>query len=171
MGLVPGMGKDNERPPNMSAHLWFIRSLVGLAFTLWSVALANPLLKFNNWSVPVQTNQIYPLQVGRAPPACSVFVDATIVAIVAVGIASGAAAIDNEDVRKLASFLISAAGFWCAIGGLLSADYVFGSHKGWHATPLTGVWLIWGAMGVLGIANFVFRSIPDISKTPDSAPT
>jgi hypothetical protein len=163
VGLVPGEGNDNEAPPTQTGRIWFLRSCVGLAFALWSTALAQPLAEItghcsdtHDWGV-IQTNQVYPFTTGHAPPWASWFVGLTFLAIIMAGVAVGTLSFEDKGARLLADGLSFAVGLWCFFGGVSSVlRLVFPGTTGdgctpSHVTPLAGTWLIWIAMALLGV--------------------
>jgi hypothetical protein len=165
VGLIPGQGNDNESPPTETGHVWFFRSCVGLAFALWSTALAAPLANITghcsggrDWGV-IQTNEVYPFTTGQAPSNASWFVSGTFLAIIMAGVAVGTLTFEDKGARNLAGGLSFTVGLWCFFVGLGSVATVLGLQNlqrdagctPSNITPLAGMWLIWIAMALLGL--------------------
>src|SRR5690349_11749080 len=120
MSLISGMGNSSERPPHhrhVSGHLWFARALIGAAFTLCVTAISAPLVKQSDWTLPIQTNQVYPFQVGKAPDLWSVYVDGAIIAVFVAAIASGAVAVDDDTISGFGEACTWIAGGVCVLFG------------------------------------------------------
>ncbi|AFU02946.1 hypothetical protein [Nocardia brasiliensis] len=126
-----------------------------MAFVLWAAAQTQPLAELTDdrWAL-IRTNEVYPFRPwGTAPMWVVLFVDCSLLAVIATGAALRAASSRDRTIRAYASVTahLVFVGSGCGIGVLVQTLF----HSG---TPLSGMWLITVALVLVCVATI---TVPD----------